>query len=176
MCADEIHHYPNACSVLTHLERHTSTHQQRLFPAKRLVLANDDALNAVQQNRAAAHGAGRERGVERRVAIDGRGLAAGVFERIHLAMQHRAAVLHSAVVTATDDLALSNDDRADRNAALAQALLGFGDGGGQERVGTQAPDPALAIIASYSNTLGPSGASRARLTMARATVSARIGR
>jgi len=75
---------------------------------------------------------------------------------------------------AADDLAASDDHRADRNPALAQALLGLRDRGGEKRIAAQ--ERALAIIASYSNTFGPRGASRARFTIARATVSARIGR
>jgi len=82
--------------------------------------------------------------------------------------------LDSAIVPAADDLAAGDDHRADRNPALPQPLLGLGDRGGEKRIAAQ--DRALAIIASYSNTFGPRGASRARLTIARATVSARIGR
>ena len=75
---------------------------------------------------------------------------------------------------AADHLAASDDHRADRNPALARAQLGLRDRGIEKRIGAQAP--ALTIIASYSNTFGPRGASRARLTIARATVAARIGR
>ncbi len=72
-------------------------------------------------------------------------------------------------MAATDDPALGHDHGSDRNAAFAQALFRFGDGRGEQRITGHA---VLARIASYSNTLGPRGASRAIVTIARATVAA----
>ena len=70
---------------------------------------------------------------------------------------------------APDDPALPHDHGADRNAAFAQPLFRFGDGGGEEWI---AGHTVVARIASYSNTLGPRGASCAIVTIARATVAA----
>src|SRR5439155_412518 len=116
---------------------------------------------------------GRERGVQRRLAVHRGRLTAGILERVHLRVQHRAALLDASVVPAPDDLPLSHDYRSDRDAALTQSLFCFGDGRREERIGVHL---VAARIASYSNTLGPRGASFAMPTIARATVAARMGR
>src|SRR5262249_57733039 len=94
-----------------------------------------------------------------RRAIPRRGLAAGMLERVHLAVQDCAPLLDSAVVPAADDPARRDDHRPDGDTAFAQSLLGLGDGGGQERIAAHACGtvlaPALALIASYSKILGP---------------------
>lgn len=77
-------------------------------------------------------------------------------------------------MTAANDDAVRYDHRADRNPALAQSVLRLSDRGLQKRIGAHVR--ILAIIASYSKMFGPSGASWAMLTIARATVSALIGR
>ena len=58
--------------------------------------------------------------------------------------------------------------RVELDAAFAQTLLGFRDGGGEKWIG----HAELARIASYSNTFGPRSDSCATLTIARATVAA----
>src|SRR5262249_29881714 len=94
---------------------------------ERLVLADDDGADAVEQNRAAAHRARRERRVDNRLAIDRRRLPAGVLESVHLAMQHGAAALHASIVSASDDAAAVDDDGTDRNAAFATSGMGLLD-------------------------------------------------
>ena len=74
-------------------------------PEERPVLADDHPRDAVEENRAAAHRARRERRVDRALAVDAGRLAAGVLERVHLAVQDRAALLHAAVVAAAEDRA-----------------------------------------------------------------------
>src|SRR5262249_58743372 len=72
---------------------------------------------------------------EGRLAVDRGGLAAGVLERVHLAVKGHAPPLDAAVVTATEDPAGVDDDRPDRDASFGNALFGFGDGCLHERVG-----------------------------------------
>src|SRR5215831_5262275 len=116
--ADELRHHPHAVRVLQHGHPHTARSQQLLLTHERLVLADHDGADAVKQNRAAAHRAGRERRVDDGVAIHRGRLTSSVLERIHLAVQHRAAALHAAIVSTTDDASAMDDDRADRDAAL----------------------------------------------------------
>ena len=47
-------------------------------------------------------------------------------------MEDDAPILHPSIVAAPDDRAAMHEHRPDRNAALAQPLLGLGDGGAQE--------------------------------------------
>src|SRR5687768_9307232 len=61
-------------------------------------------------------------------------MAPGVFESVHLAVQDCAAFLHAPVVTASEDTAVVHEDGADGDAALAQTLLRFLDGGLQKNV------------------------------------------
>ena len=58
-------------------------------------------------------------------AIDSRGLASGVLQCIHLAVQDRASPLHAPVVAAANDAPAVNQHRADRDAAFACARLRF---------------------------------------------------
>jgi hypothetical protein len=51
-----------------------------------------------------------------------------LFERVHFAVENRAAALDSPVVSATDDLALMNQNRSDRNSPLGEPCFSFGDG------------------------------------------------
>src|SRR6266480_3009296 len=52
MCADEIGHQADTGRILTHLECYTAGGQQLLFAPECAVLANHNARNSVQQNRA----------------------------------------------------------------------------------------------------------------------------
>ena len=67
------------------------------------------------------------------------------------------------------DLAARYEHRSDRDSSLSQALLGLGDRGRKQWIGSHR---AAAIMASYSNTFGPRGASSAIRVIARATTAA----
>ena len=56
-------------------------------------------------------------------------MTAGVFQRVHFAVQDGAAILHAAVVATTDDLVAVHDHRADGDATFRQPLAGFLDRG-----------------------------------------------
>src|ERR1041384_2278885 len=146
--------------------------EQRLLAFERVVLPNDDTPDPIEQNRAAAHRTRRQRRVERRLAVYRRRLAAGILERVHLSVQHRAAVLYSAVVSPSDDLALRHDHRSDWDATFAETQLRLGDGRRQKWIAGHA---VAARIASYSKTFGPRGASWAIVVIALARVRARRG-
>src|SRR5437868_7150679 len=122
---DELFHQADAFVVLHNFNRDAARAEKLFFANKRPVLADDDAGDSVEQNRAGAHGAGRERGIEDAFAVDGGGLAAGIFQRVHFAVQNRAAFLYPPVMAASNDLPLMHNYRADRNAAFRQSLAGF---------------------------------------------------
>src|SRR2546425_7418899 len=134
MGCDELAHQADAGLVLKDLDRHSAGAEQLFLAEEGLILADDDARDAVQKDRPRAHRTWRERRVEHRLAVDRRRLAAGVLQGIHLAVQHRASSLHPPVVTAADDASSMNDRRTDRNAAFLQSLLRLFDRGLHEWV------------------------------------------
>ena len=119
MRLDKARHEARARRVLKHFDQDAPGAEQLLLANESLVLADDDPRNAVEKNRAAAHRTRRQRRVHHRLAIDSRGLPPGVLERIHFAVQDRAALLHAAIVSSPDDAAAMDEHRADRNPALA---------------------------------------------------------
>src|SRR5439155_1703424 len=90
---DETRHHPDARGILQDLDGDAARTQVRFLARERAVLAGDHVRDAVQQDCAAAHRARREGRVEHRRAVDGRGLASGILERVHLAVQNRASAL-----------------------------------------------------------------------------------
>src|SRR5919198_707685 len=68
MRGNEIRHHPDAPFVLHDLDAHAARSQQIFFTHERAVLADDDAADAVQEDRARAHRAWRQRGVHDRLA------------------------------------------------------------------------------------------------------------
>ena len=113
---------------------HAPAPQQVLLSPKGPVLADHDPGNAVEQNGAAAHGAGRERGVERAAPIHRRRQPAGPLQGVHLRVQDHAARLLPAVVTPAEDAFCRDEDRADRDAAFLEALAGFVESGLHEGI------------------------------------------
>src|SRR5690606_41866231 len=69
----------------------------------------------------------RSRRVQYRAAIVLRAKPAGIFQAVHLRVQHGTATLHAAVVAAADDLAVDDQHRSDRDAALGKTGSGFFD-------------------------------------------------
>src|SRR5262249_43597889 len=120
--------------ILKNLDGHAARAQELFLAEEGPVLADDDARNAVEENRAAAHGAGRECRVDRALTIDLRGAPAGVLERVHLAVEHDAAALHPPIVPAPEDAPAMDEHGADGNPALGQAALGLLDCGSKELV------------------------------------------
>lgn len=94
----------------------TSTPRER---NNAFVLADHDLGDAIEQDGAAAHRTGRQRRVDGRGTVHRSRLSAGVFDRIHLAMQDGAGLLHTTIVATADDLGGVYQHRADRDAALA---------------------------------------------------------
>src|SRR6266849_10194112 len=131
---DELRHQSDAGVVLKDLNGDSALSQEVLFAHERSILSDDDPWNAVQQNRTGTHRARRERCVDDRLAIDGSRLSSGVLECVYLAMQCRAASLDAAIVAPANDRSAMHDHRSDRNPALAQSLLGLGDGSEKEGV------------------------------------------
>ena len=105
-----------------------------LLAHERSVLADHDLGNPVEQNRPAAHRAGRERRVERALAIHRRRLPPGPLQGVHLRVEHHASRLLPPVVPAPENAILVDQDRADRNAAFLEAEAGFVEGGAHEGV------------------------------------------
>ena len=120
---DEILHHLDALGVLQHLHRHAVRAQMFLVAQESFIFADDDVRNFVELDRAGTHGAGRQRRVNRAALIDFGGQAAGIFERVHLAVMDDAAVLHALVVAAPDDFAVADQHRADGNAARRETFF-----------------------------------------------------
>jgi hypothetical protein len=96
------------------------------------VFADDDSRDFVEQGCAAAHGAGGQSGVQDGATINGGFATACVFEAVHFSVMDDAVFLDALVVSAADDLAFENQNRANGYAAFSQALLCFVNGGGEE--------------------------------------------
>src|SRR5215831_10195440 len=126
--ADELFHQADAFAVLHDFKGDAARAQQLFFSHKRPVLSDDDAGNAIEQDRAGTHGAGRERGIENAFTIDSAGLAAGVFQGVHFSVQDSAAFLHTPVMAAANDLSLVYHYGANGNATFRQSLAGFFNG------------------------------------------------
>src|SRR6266403_1259253 len=131
---NELCHQLLAPSVLEHVDRHPAASKQILLAAERSVLTHHHARDAVQENRAAAHRARRERGVDGAVAIDAGGLATGVLERVHLAVENDAASLDPPIVATAEDPPVVHQHRADGDAALGRPALGLLDRSSQKCV------------------------------------------
>src|SRR5215510_14441654 len=134
LCLNELCHQRLAPRILKNLDGHAARAQELFLAEEGPVLADDDARDAVEENRAAAHGAGRECRVDRALTIDLRGGPAGVLERVHLAVEHDAAALHPPIVLAPEDAPAMDEHGADGNPALGQAALSLLDCGSKELV------------------------------------------
>src|SRR5262247_4647283 len=134
LCLNEFCHQRLAPRILKNLDGHAARAQELFLAEEGPVLADDDARNAVEENRAAAHGAGRECRVDRALAIDLRRAPAGVLERVHLAVEHDAPALHPPIVPAPEDASAMDEYRTDGNPALGQAALGLLDRRSEELV------------------------------------------
>src|SRR5262249_55998171 len=120
MLADEPPHHLDTAAVLEHFHAHARRPQAVFLASERDVFAAHDAWNAVQQNRARAHGAWGQGCVQDTPSIHGGRAPAGVLQGVHLPVEYRAAILHAAVVPPTDDLPLVDEDGADRDTPLGQ--------------------------------------------------------
>src|SRR5207247_9779029 len=89
------------------------------------ILSNDDIGDAVEHDRAAAHGTWRERRIDRAGAVHACGPSSRVLERVHFAVQDGAATLDSSIVAPADDLILIYEHGTDWNAAFRQPLPRF---------------------------------------------------
>src|SRR5712691_11385972 len=127
MIADEFFHEPDARRILQYLEADAARFEELLLAEEGLVLTDDDARDAVEENRAAAHRARRKRRVQDRVAIHGRRMSSRILEGVHLPVQDGAPLLHTAIVTSAEHPAAVHDHRSDRDAALPPSLLGLLD-------------------------------------------------
>src|SRR6185312_2257570 len=131
---NEYRHQRNAFLILKDLDMNAVGPQIFFGAHKGPVLAHHHARNLVEKDRAAAHRAGRKRGVEYALAVHAGGEPACVPQAIHLAMIDGAAGLNAAVVSAADDVAFVDEHRSDWDAALGGTLASLGDGGREVRV------------------------------------------
>ena len=131
---DEVAHEADAFGVLENFDLDSVAAHMVLGAEKGPVLADDDAGDFVEDDGAAAHRAGRERGIHRRALVNGGGEAAGVAQAVHFAMVDGAAGLDAAVVALADDFAVADQDGTDRDAAFGEARAGLRDGGFEEWV------------------------------------------
>ena len=89
----------------------------------------------------AAHRAGRQRRVHRARPVHRGGVPARALERIHFAVQRRAALLDPPVVTAAEDAPLEHQHRADRDAAFRASALRLFDRCCEKHVHVKAERP-----------------------------------
>ena len=126
---NEILHHDDALGVVADIEFEALRAEVGFGALEGFVFADDDFRNAVKLDRTAAHRAGGEGGVNGATAVNGGGEPAGVFEAVHLGVVDHAAILHAAIVSASDDLAVEHEHGADGNATLGRAQSRFIDGG-----------------------------------------------
>src|SRR2546426_6485520 len=101
--SNELCHQLLAPRVLKHFHRLPTAAKQVFLAAKRSIFANPHTRNAIKENRAAAHRAGRERGVKGAVAIEAGRLPTGILGRVHLAVQNDTALLPPPVVATAEN-------------------------------------------------------------------------
>jgi uncharacterized protein len=112
---------------LQHDRADAARSKQGFLAEKRLILADDHSRNTVEQDCPAAHGARRQRRVDRAFPIHARRLAAGILERIHLAVQYNTSLLHATIVTSAKHVASMHQHRADGDSTLLQTPPRFLD-------------------------------------------------
>src|SRR5262245_51004302 len=100
---NELCHQRLAPRILKDLDGHAARSQERFLAEEGPVLADDDPRDAVEENRAAAHGAGGQRGVDDALTIGPGRLSPRVLKRVHLAVEHGAPALHPAIVAPSED-------------------------------------------------------------------------
>ena len=115
--ADEVPHQANTLRMVDYFDFDTARPEIILGAPKRTILADNDSGNFVQQNGAATHVAGRERGVQGGTAIVSRGKPPSILKTIHFGVQHRVQLLNSLVVSLANNAAINNEHRANRNSA-----------------------------------------------------------
>ena len=123
--SNEVAHEIDAELILHHLDGHSAGAKQFLFAQKCVVLADHDARNSIKQDRAGTHRTWRQCRVNGAVSIYARAQPAGIFQGVHLAVQDDTAFLHTAIVAASDNFSVVDQDRADRNASFVSAQHGF---------------------------------------------------
>src|SRR5438552_11795530 len=120
--------------ILSNFDHLAARSQAPLLAQERPILADYEPRDAVEENRAAAHGAGRQGRVDRALAVDLRRSPAGVLQSVHLAVEHRAPALHPPIVAASEDATVVHQHRADGDTALGQTTLGLFDRDSKELV------------------------------------------
>src|SRR5262250_528773 len=156
VCPNELCHQLLAPRILKNLDDRAARSQKLFLAEEGPVLADDDPRNAVEENRSAAHRAGRERRVDRALAIDLRRAPAGILERVHLAVEHDAPALHPPIVPAPEDVPAMDEYGADGNPTLGQATLGLLDCGSKELVHFAIPSSGPRPRPDYSIRRPPS--------------------
>src|SRR5690606_3438839 len=124
---DELAHHLDALVEVQHDELHTVLAEQALRGGERTVLADHHAGDPVQQDRARAEMARRQRRIERRLAVHPGGQTSRVLQAVGLPVPDRAALLHPPVAPDAEHLAIRHQRRADRDPALGQADAGLLD-------------------------------------------------
>ena len=142
---NELCHQRLAPRILQNLDGYPARSQELLLPEEGPVLADDDPRDAVEENCAAAHRAGRQCRVDRALAIDLCRSAAGVFEGVHLAVEHDTPALNAPIVAAPEDSSAMHEDGADGNPALGQAPLRLLDCRSEKLVHGYAPVLGLLV-------------------------------
>lgn len=134
MRGNKIRHELDARGVLHDFHFDALGADEFLRALEGLVFTHNDVRDFIEQRGAAAHGAWRERGIQSASLINGRLLAARVFEAVHLGVVDDAALLDALVVAASDDFAVAHEHGTDGDAASGEALFRLVNGGLQEGV------------------------------------------
>src|SRR6267378_8350593 len=87
------------------------------------VFPDDDAWDFVKERGATAHRTKRKRGIKRAALVNRSLLAPRIFQAIHFAVVDHTAALDALIVTAANDLAVTNQHRPNRNAAGGQTFF-----------------------------------------------------
>lgn len=125
MIADELAHELDAFVILDDFDLHAVVAKLFFRSLEGDIFPDDNTGNPIQQNRARAHGAGRQCRKNCAARVDGCLLAPGIFQTIHLGVMDHTAELDALVMATTDDLPIADQHRADGNAAFAQTVSGL---------------------------------------------------
>lgn len=127
MLGNEPLHHLNTPAVLDHFDGHPALSEQLFLPLKRDVFTDNDSWDPVQQDGPGAHGTRGQCRIEDALPVCRGGQSAGIFECVHLGVEHGTSPLNASVVSPTDDFPLMDQNGTDRNSAFGKSLFRFGN-------------------------------------------------
>jgi hypothetical protein len=129
---DEVAHHLDAFFVLQDFDFDAVFAEVFFVTHEGFIFADDYFWNAIEQNCAGTHGAGRKGCVNDTLFVDRSFEASGIFKGVHFAVMNDRAVLNALVVAAPDYFTIAHQNRANGNSASGQTFFRFVDRCSQE--------------------------------------------